>query len=92
MQGGGFLCRGGEGVWKGCTIWIISLIQKKVDFHAKVDRDGLPYLGYKHHRLPSFREPQIWGKAGFPKLQQTPRTFEQGGSPVNDLWIQGVST
>lgn len=25
------------------------------------------------------------------KLKQTPETFEQGGSSVNDLWIQGVS-
>lgn len=26
-----------------------------------------------------------------PELEQTLGTFEQGGSPVNDLWIQGVS-
>lgn len=30
-------------------------------------------------------------KLGPPKLKQTPETFEQGGSSVNDLWIQGVS-
>lgn len=58
---------------------------QKVDFQAKMERDGLPYLGYKSHRHPSFQEPQIWGKGGFPKLEQTLGTFEQGESPVNDL-------
>lgn len=41
--------------------------------------------------MPQFQKPQIWGKAGSPKLEQTLGTFEQGESPVNDLWIQGVS-
>lgn len=31
----------------------------KVDQHAKVGRDGLPCLGYKDHRCPSFQELQI---------------------------------
>lgn len=72
--------------------WIISLILRDSEsIHLHVGRDSLPSLSYKGHRLPSFQEPQIWGKAGSPKLEQTPGTFEQGGSTVNDLWIQGVS-
>lgn len=31
------------------------------------------------------------GESRVPEVEQTLRTFEQGGSPVNDLWIQGVS-
>lgn len=93
MRGEGFLSRGGEGVGEGAQLdnFLILRDSESIYLHAQVGRDSLPSLSYKGHRLPSFQEPQIWGKAGSPNLEQTPGTFEQGGSPVNDLWIQGVS-
>lgn len=75
--------------------YLVDFLDLKKDLESRlaweVGIEGLPCLGYKSHSFPSFQEPQIWGKAGSPKVAQTPGTFEQGGSPVNDLWIQGVS-
>lgn len=57
MQGERVSCAEADGSLEGSTTWTISLILKgiqKADLHAKVDKDGLRYLGYNGHRLPSF--------------------------------------
>lgn len=57
---------------------------QKVDFHVKVDSDGLFYLSTRVTGAPVSTN---MGESRSPKLEQTPGTFEQGGSLVNDLWI-----
>ena len=80
-----------------CTVWIISLISTGLRKQTCMLRwremvcpiwltraTGSPlFKSHKYgERTPSHRRPEP---------EQTLGTFEQGESPVNDLWIQGVS-
>lgn len=39
---------------------------QKVDFHAEVDRNSLPYCGYVGHWAPQFLGAATLGRAGSP--------------------------